>query len=43
MSQLRRSFGSQFKFQVALEAASGTRTISELASVHQVHPNVIGQ
>lgn len=43
MSDQRRSFSSQFKFQVALEAASGARTISELASVHQVHPNVIGQ
>ena len=43
MSNKRRSHSSQFKFQVALEAASGTRTISQLASQYQVHPNQIGQ
>lgn len=43
MSNKRRSHSSQFKFQVALEAASGTKTISQLASQCQVHPNQIGQ
>ncbi len=43
MSNKRRSHSSQFKFQVALEAASGTKTISQLASQYQVHPNQIGQ
>lgn len=39
----RRSFSATFKFQVALEAARGSRTLSELASEHQVHPNQISQ
>ncbi len=43
MSHQRRSFSAQFKFQLALEAARGTKTLSELASVHQVHPNQISQ
>jgi len=43
MSKQRRSYSAQFKFQVALEAASGTKTISQLASEYQVHPNQIGQ
>ena len=43
MSNRRRSYSSQFKFQVAMEAASGTRTLSELAGQYQVHPNQIGQ
>ena len=43
MSQQRRSFSAQFKFQIALEAARGTKTLSELASQHQVHPNQISQ
>ncbi|MBI3860069.1 MAG: IS3 family transposase [Thaumarchaeota archaeon] len=43
MSNNRRSHSSQFKFQVALEAASGTKTLSQLASQYQVHPNQIGQ
>jgi transposase-like protein len=43
MSNKRRSYSSQFKFQVALEAARGTRTISELAGQYKVHPNQIGQ
>jgi putative transposase len=43
MPNKRRSHSSQFKFQVALEAASGTKTISQLASHYKVHPNQIGQ
>jgi len=43
MSNPRRRYSAQFKFQVALAAASGTKTISQLASEHQVHPNQIGQ
>jgi len=43
MSKERRHYSAQFKFQVALEAASGTKTVSQLASEHQVHPNQIGQ
>ena len=43
MSKKRRQFSSDFKFRVALEAAKGQRTISELAGDYQVHPNQIGQ
>lgn len=43
MSKQRRRFGPDFKFRVALEAAKGQQTISELASKHGVHPNRISQ
>ena len=43
MSNQRRSYSAQFKFQVALYAARGTKTMSQLASEYQVHPNQIGQ
>ncbi len=37
----RRSFSAEFKAKVALEALAGDKTLSELASKYQVHPNVI--
>jgi transposase len=37
----RRSFSAEFKAKVALEALAGEKTLSELASQYQVHPNVI--
>jgi transposase-like protein len=43
MSKNRRRFSAEFKFKVALEAAKGTKTINELASEYEVHPNQIGQ
>ena len=43
MSKQRRSYSAQFKFKIALEAVSGTKTISQLSSESQVHPNQIGQ
>ena len=33
----------EFKAKVALEAIRGVRTLSELSSMHRVHPTVIGQ
>lgn len=39
----RRRFTSEFKARVALEAFRGERTISELATKHQLHPNQITQ
>jgi transposase-like protein len=39
----RKRYGAQFKFQVALDAAKGSKTINELASERSVHPNQISQ
>ena len=39
----RRRFTAEFKARVALEAIRGERTISELATKHQLHPNQITQ
>lgn len=43
MSKKRKSYNAQFKFQIALEAVKGLKTINQLASEHEVHPNQIGQ
>jgi transposase-like protein len=34
---------AQFKFKVALEAAKGTKTLSELASQYGLHPSQISE
>ncbi len=39
----RRWFTAEFKAKVSLEAIRGERTISELATKHQLHPNQITQ
>ena len=39
----RRRFTAEFKAKVALEAIRGERTISDLATTHQLHPNQITQ
>ncbi len=38
MKKNRRKFTPEFKARVALEAAKGVRTISEIASEEQLHP-----
>jgi transposase-like protein len=43
MTKKRRRFSSDFKFRVALEAAKGQRTLSELSSEYSVHPNQVSQ
>lgn len=43
MSKKRRRFSPEFKFRVALEAAKGQRTLSELSSEFSVHPNQVSQ
>ena len=35
----RRRFSGDLKAEVALEALRGDRTLQEIASKHQVHPN----
>ena len=41
MTKKRRRYKAEFKFKVALEAAREIKTISQLASEYQVHPNQI--
>ncbi len=43
MTKKRRQHSPEFKFKVALEAAKGRKTLSELASELQVHPNQISE
>lgn len=37
----RRTLSPQFKFQVALEALRGLRSINEIAADHKVHPSQV--
>jgi transposase len=39
---MRKSFTNEFKAKVALEAIKEQKTIAELASIYEVHPNQIG-
>ena len=39
----RRKFSDQFKAKVALEAVKGVKTLAELASEYQVHPNQVSE
>lgn len=43
MTEQRRQFTAKFKFQVALEAVKEVKTISEIASQHEVHPTQVKQ
>lgn len=43
MSKIRKKHSPQFKFKVALEAAKGIKTLSELTSEHAVHQAQISQ
>ena len=40
---MRKRYTADFKGKVALEAVRGERSLSELASRYEVHPNQIGQ
>jgi transposase-like protein len=39
----RKRRTAKFKFEVALEAAKGQKTVAELANEHQLHPSQISQ
>ena len=41
MGKKRRTFTDKFKAKVAIEAIKGVKTLNELGSEHQVHPNQI--
>jgi putative transposase len=41
MTKKRRRHSAEFKFRVALEAAKGLKTTSELAQEFAIHPNQI--
>lgn len=43
MGNKRRQYNADYKFKVALEAARGTKTLSQLASETGVHANQISQ
>lgn len=42
MSRTRKTFSSEFKAKVALEAIKGYKSMNELAREYQIHPNAIG-
>jgi transposase-like protein len=35
----RRNFGKAFKAKVAIDAIRGEKTVNEIASIYEVHPN----
>ena len=37
----RRKFGKAMKAKVALEAIKGVKTVNEIASIYEVHPNQV--
>ena len=37
----RRRRTAAYKFRIALEAVEGSKTISQLSSEHEIHPNLI--
>ena len=39
----RKSFTSQYKAKVALEAIRGTKTVNEIAQEYLVHPTQVGE
>ncbi len=41
MVKKRRRHSAAYKFRIALEALEGSKTISQLSSEHEVHPNMI--
>jgi len=43
MQKTRKRYSADFKAKVALEAAKGQKTLSELSSQFQIHPNQITQ
>ena len=40
MVKKRRRHSAAYKFRIALEALEGSKTISQLSSEHEIHPNL---
>ena len=38
-----KKFDAQFKTKVAIEAIKGERTLAEIGSLYQIHPQLVGQ
>lgn len=43
MVRKRKSFDGVFKAKIALEVVKGERTIAEIGSRHEIHPNQVRQ
>jgi transposase-like protein len=43
LTKKRKQYKAEFKFQVALEAIKGWKTVNQLASEHELHPNQVSQ
>jgi transposase-like protein len=43
LTKKRKRYRAQFKFQVALEATKGLKTVNQLASEYELHPNQVSQ
>ena len=41
MPNTRKQYSATFKAQVVLEALKETKTVAQLASEHQIHPNLL--
>ena len=43
MPKKRRKFNSEFKAKIALEAIRGDKTVNEIATEYEVHPNQVSK
>jgi len=43
LTKKRKRYSAQFKLQVALEDIKGLKTVNQLASEHELHPNQVSQ
>ncbi|WP_407647206.1 transposase, partial [Clostridium aromativorans] len=41
VNNMRKNYSSEFKARLVLEVLRGERTLSEIASENQVHPNML--
>jgi len=41
MKRTRRQYGADWKAKIALEASKGQRTVQQIASHYEIHPNLV--